>query len=77
MHLFDIVGRMTPPDDLKQFREFLGPAADSYNDAQLAELRREMRMMAELLLDMYWQKKSHGKAPREGGRAFDGSGETP
>lgn len=68
---------MTFPDYLKQFRRFLGPVADSYNDAQLAELRREMRAMAELLLDMYLYKKSDGKVSREGDNAFDGRGEKP
>ena len=52
-------------DEVKQFREFLGPAADGYNDAQLAQLRREMQAMAELLLDIYLYKKSQNDRPTD------------
>ncbi len=45
-------------DEARLFRESLGSAADGYSDAQLAELRRQMHAMAELLLDIYLEKKS-------------------
>jgi hypothetical protein len=51
-------------DEIKSFRESLGPTAEQYSDAQLAELRRQMHAMAELLLDVYLDKKSP-KRPNE------------
>ena len=48
-------------DEIKQFREFLGPLADRYNDVQLGALRHEMHAMAELLLDIYLYKKAPHK----------------
>lgn len=59
-------------DEVKQFREFLGPAAGGYNDTQLAQLRREMRAVAELLLDIYLYKKSRSARPTGASGAFDG-----
>ena len=44
---------LTRMDEMKKFKAFLGSAADSYSDAQIRQLRREMRAMAELLLDIY------------------------
>lgn len=38
---------------IQQFREFLGSAAETYNDAQLEQLRQDMYAMAELLVDIY------------------------
>jgi hypothetical protein len=58
-------------DEVKQFREFLGVAADGYNDAQLAQLRREMQAMAELLLDIYLHKRSRSDRPTSSSGAFD------
>jgi uncharacterized protein with von Willebrand factor type A (vWA) domain len=54
-------------DDMEKFKKLLGPLAKEYNEAQLLQLRREMREMADLLLDIYlWRKR--GKATN---RAFD------
>ena len=51
---------VVPFTDLDEFREFLGPLAEGYNDAQLRQLRDEMRIMAEILVDYYiLQRKGH------------------
>jgi hypothetical protein len=39
--------------ELDDFKKFLGPIANDYTDAQLLQLRAEMRVMADLLLDIY------------------------
>ena len=41
-----------PRKDLKDFRAFLGPPSERYNDAQLEQLQREMDTLAELLLEL-------------------------
>lgn len=46
-----------PFTDLNEFREFLGPLAEQYNEAQLQQLRDEMRLMAEILVDHYILKR--------------------
>lgn len=48
---------VVPFTDLDEFRKFLGPLADGYNDAQLRQLRDEMRLMAEILVDYYSLKR--------------------
>ena len=40
-------------DEIEKFKAFFGSAADSYSDAQVRQLHREMHAMAELLLDIY------------------------
>jgi hypothetical protein len=51
---------VVPFTDLDEFREFLGPLASGYNDLQLRQLRDEMRLMAEILVDYYiLQRKGH------------------
>jgi hypothetical protein len=45
-------------EELETFKEFLGPTAKEYSDAQLRQLHREMHAMAELLLDIYLYKRS-------------------
>jgi hypothetical protein len=55
-------------EEIVEFKNFLGPIAKQYNDAQLRQLRREMRQMAELLLDIYlYRKRSNDSSER-----FDG-----
>lgn len=44
---------VVPFTDLDEFRQFLGPLAEGYNDVQLRQLRDEMRIMAEILVDYY------------------------
>jgi hypothetical protein len=48
-------------DEVEEFKNFLGPAAQGYTDAQLRQLRREMYAMAELLLDIYLSGKQGRK----------------
>jgi hypothetical protein len=43
--------------NIEEFKAFLGPVANGYNSAQLRQLQREMFAMAELLLDLYLDKK--------------------
>ena len=40
-------------DEVEKFKAFLGSAAEGYTEVQLRQLQREMRAMAELLLDIY------------------------
>jgi len=42
-----------PRKDLKDFRAFLGPPSERYNDAQLEQLHREMYDLADLLPAIY------------------------
>ena len=53
----------------EEFRTFLGPLAETYNKAQLRQLRAEMHTMAELLLDLYLAKKARKNGPES--PAFD------
>jgi hypothetical protein len=45
-------------DELERFKEFLGPTARDYTNAELRQLQREMHAMAELLLDIYIYKRA-------------------
>jgi hypothetical protein len=47
------------PKSLESFRVSLGPIAVHYSDAQLVQLRSDMRAAARLLLDLYLLKKQH------------------
>jgi hypothetical protein len=49
--------------DLEEFKMFLGPVANDYTDPQLVKLRAELRIMAELLLDIYLYRMNSGRAP--------------
>lgn len=52
---------------LESFKAFLGPIAAHYSDAQLVQLRSDMRAAARLLLDLYLLKKQDpGQATRQG-----------
>ena len=52
---------------LESFKASLGPIAAHYSDAQLVQLRSDMRAAARLLLDLYLLKKQDpGKATRQG-----------
>jgi hypothetical protein len=53
---YDVV----PFTDLDEFREFMGPLAEGYADGELRQLRDEMRLMAELLLDYWLWKRKNG-----------------
>jgi hypothetical protein len=46
-----------PDRELAEFKALLGSAAEPYSDNELRQLRREMFVMAELLLDIYLDKK--------------------
>lgn len=46
--------------NLQEFRQSLGTAADEFTDAELIELQREMYALAELLLDIYFDRKQAG-----------------
>lgn len=52
---------VVPFTNLDEFREFLGPLADGYNDVQLRQLRDEMRLMAEILVDYYLLRRRSGQ----------------
>jgi hypothetical protein len=55
------------PKSLESFKAFLGPIAARYSDAQLVQLRSDMRVAARLLLDLYLLKKQHpDKVARRG-----------
>jgi len=61
-------GGKDPKTELEEFKEFLGPIAIRYSDAQLIQLRSDMHAAARLLLDLYLlNKETAGKAPK----AFD------
>ena len=47
----------SPVEDADQFKNFLGPLGEDYNEAQVRQLQGEMYAMAELLLDLYLAKK--------------------
>jgi hypothetical protein len=57
------------PKSLESFKAFLGPIAARYADAQLVQLRSDMRAAARLLLDLYLLKKQHPDGPTR--RGFD------
>ncbi len=61
--------RNNPGSEIAEFRKFLGPLAAQYSDRELPQLRREMYMMAELLLDLCLEKKRRNVA--KGGGNFD------
>ena len=50
---------------LADFKQFLGPVAKGLTDAQLEQLRAEMYVLAQLLLDIYASKQSQTGAERE------------
>jgi hypothetical protein len=54
--------------EVEEFKEFLGPVATRYSDAQLIQLRSDMHAAARLLLDLYLLQKESG---RKGQKAFD------
>jgi hypothetical protein len=56
-------------ENIASFRTSLGPIAARYSDAQLVQLRSDMRAAARLLLDLYLLKKR--QATQGGGRAVD------
>jgi hypothetical protein len=58
-------------DDLETIKQFLGPLAEKYADSELRQLHYEMREMAELLLDIYFKKKSHKRIARAQNDDFD------
>jgi len=58
-------------DELAEFKRFLGSTAKEYNNSQLQQLRREMHAMAELLLDVYLQKKDLGRSAQNAAEGFD------
>lgn len=57
-------------EDIEHFKNFLGPLAKDYNEAQMRQLQGEMYAMAELLLDLYFGKKK-GKSPKRRAPRFD------
>jgi hypothetical protein len=59
------------PKSLESFKAFLGPIAAQYSDAQLVQLRSDMRAAARLLLDLYLLKKQDPDKATRGG--FDSS----
>ncbi len=48
-------------DEIEKFKKSLGPVAKGYNEVQLRQLHREMRQMAQLLLDIYLYNKRQSK----------------
>jgi hypothetical protein len=62
----------TSGETLEAFKAFLGPIAARYSDAQLVQLRTDMRAAARLLLDLYFLKKGQNSKPDR--RSLDNSG---
>jgi len=62
--------------ELEEFKTFLGPIAKDYTDPQLLQLRAEMRVMADLLLDIYLDKRNSGRTPKSARSNFDNSGDS-
>jgi hypothetical protein len=56
-------GQMT--DDIEAFKKFTGPIASEYTESQLRLLAREMRDMAELTLDIYFEGKKSKRKNRQ------------
>ena len=60
--------RFTDPreGEIEEFKKFLGPdVASRYTDAQLAGLRRDLHLMARLLLDIWIEKKGMKRLPED------------
>jgi hypothetical protein len=49
--------------ELEEFKAFLGPLAKDHSDGELCQLRRELRAMADILLDLYVAKTKKQKLP--------------
>jgi hypothetical protein len=62
------VKELVDKKSLDSFKAFLGPIAARYSDAQLIQLRCDMRAAARLLLDLYFLKKYPVESVRS---AFD------
>lgn len=58
-------------DEIEEFKSFLGPLAEGYNEAELRQLRYEMHAMAELLLDIYLDKGGSGEVEKSTSAHFD------
>jgi hypothetical protein len=48
-------------EEIEQLRKSLGSLVDGYTDHQVWQLDHELRAMAELLLDIYLDKKKTSK----------------
>jgi len=46
--------------DLDEFKRFVGPLADGLNESELRQLRDEMHLAADILLDLFLMDR--GKA---------------
>jgi hypothetical protein len=64
-----------PMDEIEELRRSLGPAAKDYNDTQLRLLSRELDLMAEFLLDLYFFTRSGERKPKISG--FDSQASKP
>jgi hypothetical protein len=65
-------------ESVESFRKFLGKFGDGFTDAQLPELRRQMKAAANLLLELYLRDrraKRDAAKRRKGG--FDSEPEAP
>jgi len=58
-------------DDLERLRNLVGPEADSWTTAQLAQLHRDIDAMAALLLDIYRSGAAERRADGCGSPQFD------
>jgi hypothetical protein len=58
-------------DEIEEFKNFFGPLANGYNEAELRQLRYEMHAMAELLLDIYLDKRRSDKPKKSTSAHFD------
>lgn len=60
--------RLTPSKeqpDLAKIKEYFGPYAARYTDAQLYQLDRELGIGASLLLELYFQRKGAQQKARQ------------
>ncbi|MGA2595347.1 MAG: hypothetical protein ABSH32_36100 [Bryobacteraceae bacterium] len=62
--------------ELDDFKKFLGPIANDYTDAQLLQLRAEMRVMADLLLDIYLYRMNADNAAGDVPSGFDNAADS-
>jgi hypothetical protein len=62
---------------LEEFRKALGQATDGYSEGQLLRLKREIDILAELLLDFYfWKKRERGEELRSDPAVIDSNNES-
>jgi len=57
---------------LERFRKLLGEAGDELTEAEVRELRAQMRVLAEVIVDAASRKLDDASADEKSGRRSDG-----